>query len=175
MNLKYTLTADDYLAFNMHYLRTSELGQRQLRSYRLAIAVAAPLIGAVIVGLLSGRFLGGVAFALPVAAVAWLLAPKLWYRAARKQLGEIAQSPGLGTLGTHTLVLQEDGLCEEADGVVLHASWSAIERVDESAGYAYIFFGLARAYIVPKRLISCQVEQFLAEVRRHCNMESAVQ
>jgi hypothetical protein len=76
--------------------------------------------------------------------------------------------PHKGLLGSHTLVLNDEGLIERTEyNETLHR-WKGLHKVRDTASYLYIYVAEMNYHLIPKRSFSSLAEQhnFLAEVRR---------
>lgn len=148
----YDLTADDYVAFNVHTSLALPESQRQIAQGRiwgaLLIAVVTLVMGLAVFDV--GAVIS-VALAVVGAAVWWVVSPWTLRRAVRRSVERIARTSGLGVLGPASLEADEVGLREECAGVVNTAAWGAVARVEETETHGFVFVGPVAAVIVPKR------------------------
>jgi hypothetical protein len=165
--IEYELTADDYVAFNLHYIHTAPSARRQFRVYRLTVSLVSPLLILLIVGLLFDDILAGVVVATVSGVGLWFLARRSWMREMRKYLRRAAGREGLGTVGRCSLTIEDGGLRERSSQGETFVAWPSVDRIDETAGHAFIFFGPVQAFVIPKSAGDA-VQPFLDEVRHRC-------
>jgi len=154
--IDYHLTAEDYVALNTHVALTLPDNRRQIFQVRLW---GTALV--VILALLLGRaFDDGLPSTLVLAAVVaagwWVLSPWIFRRDIRRRVARVSATTGLGVTGAASLTIDEEGLREEAGGVVNSAPWSAIRRVEETTDHAFIFVGPLAAVIIPRGAVGAR-------------------
>ena len=84
-----------------------------------------------------------------VIALTWPLERWLTKWSVGKVVAE--EKPGRGLLGTHTQVLDSDGVLEKTHVNEQKTSWSGVDRVEDDAGYAFIYISAASAHVIPLR------------------------
>ena len=148
MTLRYTLTEEDYILFNLyHSIRTPAL-RRQMRAPQLLFPV---VLGLYL--LVFGRS-GPPIFYLAlfaVASVLWvLLLPRL-YRRSIRQTVRAQWSGGAANefTGPQTLALLEDRIRKESDGRLSETAYRHVTRIVQTPQALYIYVGALSAYIVP--------------------------
>ncbi len=148
MDIRYTVSLDDIVAFNRFHCSNSRTAKRV--RLRCDILVAAVWLGA---GGLSSALhhsfvpliIGG-AFAL-----CWCVTSK---RRSASQCAKLArkffeEGKNKGSLGAQLLRLSEDGVEESNDYGSKFTRFNAIERVESTDQHTFIFTGAASAYIIP--------------------------
>lgn len=168
MELKYDLTSDDFIAYNIHFALTSEAGLRQLGAFRLTMSLVPSFLFCAGIAIALSNLVAGVVAAIVSFVVLWLVSPWLWSRAVRKNVRRMARNNGLGEPGARQLFADDRGLRQEsANGETLR-SWSGISRIDETPEHAFIYIGPVQAFVIPKRIGEPDVSAFTANVRQHC-------
>lgn len=152
MELKYKMTKDDYLAFNLHYVKHSKTIKQSLFMQRF-IAPIIFLILPLVLFWMTGEFLIGFFITFVLISVIWIVFyPKYFFghikRNVKKALNEGSND---NLIGQHVFTFSEDGFIEKNRAGERKASWSSIENVEENDDYYFLFFSTMSAYILPKR------------------------
>jgi len=56
-----------------------------------------------------------------------------------------------GILGSHTIIISEEGLQEITEVSESRSIWSGIERIEENEEYIFVYIGAYQAHVIPKR------------------------
>lgn len=149
--LEYSLTNDDYLAFNRYAATHHTTIGAYARRVRVNGTVAAGLLALIVFWLVSqDPFLTAITTIL-AAGVMWMLWPWAQRRAIDSQLNKLAKTGDLGRLGDTVLTWDDSGLTESAAASQAIVGWERVRRVEETASHVFIFLGELEALIVPKR------------------------
>ncbi len=160
MEAEYTLTLDDYIAFQRYMMRTSPALRRSIRIGYVAVVVIVLVFFYATEGWSSWpNALFSLAFLVACLALyAWLV------RSSAERTGRRLMKEGKnkGTFGQHTLKLSQDGVVETTEVGETRASWAGIERVAENETYIFIYLSSTSAHVIPKRSFASatQAEQF---------------
>ena len=165
MNITYTNTLDDLLAFARHHYGSSEGIQRNVRLQRYGG-----------VAVLTGYFFGlgcfdGSVFLFFVGAVTsvawWVWIPRVLMASYEKQVARSQEGhKNRVTLGTHALEVTEEHLLETNEYGESKVRWPAVEKVVADGDCAFIYLSSAQAHIIPKnRVSSGDFEGFLNATR----------
>jgi hypothetical protein len=161
------LTADDLVAFNLHYALTSPVAKRNAANYRFVLIAISALLAGWFVTVLFGALWMGVAAAVAAGTISYFRAPALRARQARHELAKAFSECALGGGGLSTISLDDEGLHEESEDTSLTVRWSGIKRVEDTEAHVYIYFGARQAFILPRRGQQDAVDRFAAAVRDH--------
>lgn len=149
MEYHYTLTKDDYVAFNMHHAQHSERVQKVLRVQRWMslIFLFIPLL----VSWIEGEFLVGMFAAFVLLAVLWFLFyPKYFYGSIKKNIIKVMNEEGNSSLtGEHTIMVTEDGLVEKSSKGEVKTPWSSITQIRETDEHIFILVSAMSGYVIP--------------------------
>lgn len=149
MEYHYTLTKDDYVAFNMHHAQHSERVQKVLRVQRWMslIFLFIPLL----VSWIEGEFLLGMFAAFALLAVLWFLFyPKYFYGSIKKNIIKVMNEEGNSSLtGEHTIMVTEDGLVEKSSKGEVKTPWSSITQIRETDEHIFILVSAMSGYVIP--------------------------
>ncbi|HWV75699.1 MAG TPA: YcxB family protein [Isoptericola sp.] len=165
MQLEYRVQADDYLAFNLHVMRTSRVFRAQAARQRVVAAATSTVIALVVVGVATGEWVGGVLTAIVAGAGAWCTLPRLHRRHVERTLRRLAVGDGLGPSGDVRLTIDDHGLHEALAGTLTTLTWDGVERVDETEHHAFVFSGPHAAIVVPRR--AERMPELLDAIRAH--------
>jgi len=152
MEIQYHLTEEDYVKFNLFFMKNSETARKALNMQRFLAPVFFIFVSFLLAKIADMNFIGlFVIFA--VISILWIwLYPKYFdhfvIRKTRKVLSE-ADNPGL--LGEHRLLLSEEGITETTAKSETRAAWSGIQDIKEDQHSLYLFNSAVSAFIIPKR------------------------
>ncbi|WP_027409753.1 YcxB family protein [Anoxybacteroides tepidamans] len=152
MEIRYRLTEEDYINFNLFHVRNSKAAQRTLNMQRFVTPIIFPLLAYVfskignlsLLGLLTTFFIMG---------LLWIVFyPNYFYRVvARNAKRMIRDGNNEGLVGEHHLVMTEEGVVDSTSCGETKVSWSGIKDFKESEGYFYLYNSAVSACIIPKR------------------------
>ncbi len=148
--IDFTMTEDDYVAFNLHAARTSPTIRRSNRWAVVAVSLGA---GAATEFVLSGMFNRAVSVSAAVAVViltAWLL-PHLYRRTVRTQIHKMVRREGSGMVGPGRLVVDDHGLHETVGHTSTSVPWTGVGQVTETPEHVFIHVTAMSGFVVPKR------------------------
>jgi hypothetical protein len=158
MELKYNLTKQDYIDFNINYMSYSKSTKRMLLIQRLM----GPFIFLII------PFLDSTPKSDPFLFIVFTILSIMWFiffdKIIRKDMQRrvskvLAEGNNKGMLGAHTLILDKDGVLEITTHNESKTKWEAIENIIESENHIFIFFSSMAAYIVPLRVFKSSNEK----------------
>ncbi len=149
--LEYTLTNDDYIAFNQYAAKHTPAIVAQARRIRTTGTLAAAVMAAVVFWLVSGELFTTVLMTSAAGAVMWFIWPSTQRRSVNAQLNRLAKAGELGRLGATVLTWDADGLTEAATSSRALVGWDRVRRIEATAQHVFVFTGDLEALIVPKR------------------------
>jgi hypothetical protein len=156
MDVQFTITAEDLVAFKQHCGHTSLLVRNSFRG----CLVAVPLLIGILIILSRPDLL--IWFVL--AGIAWfLLVPLAWQRLVIGDVARVnANKIGPGILGQHTITISEQLLHEVTDVNNTKYAWGNIQGIEQTEQHVYIFTNMLCAHIIPKRAFATheQAEAF---------------
>ncbi|KZR58940.1 YcxB family protein [Pseudobacillus badius] len=152
MKLSYELTKEDYLAFNLYYIKNSAAITKSLFAQRFFPPIAFLVLPFIFTGI-TGEFLVGLSVVFMLTAVAWMMFyPRYFYWHVKNGVNKaLNEGKNENLIGEHTFTLHEDGFIEKNKVEERKVSWSGIEKVAENEEYYFLFFSSMSAYILPKR------------------------
>lgn len=166
VELNYKLENDDFVAFNLHFSKSSATHKHAIRKTRLIALSATALVLFSIFYLWLKSWVVAIAVAGSGALLAWLVSPREYWKEVEKTISRMADCEGIGELGRYRLRIEEAGLREEVGGNVTTTAYSSISRIEETDEHVFIFIAPIRAYIIPKQEVGAQLVDFLEELRR---------
>lgn len=149
--LEYTLTNDDYVAFNQHAARSAPALLAQARRVRVTGTLLISVLAVVVFWFVSREWATTLLMTVVLAAVMWFSWPPIQRRTIEAQLRRIAKSGELGRLGATTLTWDRNGITETATASQAVAGWERLRRVEETPDHLFLFLGELEALVVPKR------------------------
>ncbi|MCX6362378.1 MAG: YcxB family protein [Armatimonadetes bacterium] len=166
--ITFDVTDSDLLWFNMHRMEQSPLLRRQRRMFTVQIVAGLVMAGAgvFLVTERSTTVLIGYGVAI---VLALLFADKYWLWASAGRVRKLLrEAPNPTLVGVRTLRLTSDGLDTEYAAGSSRTKWSAVERVETTAGYVLIYVGANMAHIVPRGAFAddAAVAEFASEIEQ---------
>ena len=149
--LEYSLTSDDYLAFNLFVATALPPYADQARRVRVIGATVVPLAVGITLWVMERNLVASLLAAAAGAAVLWFTWPGFHSWSVTRRLKRIASTSGLGRTGATTLSWDERGVTEAAKASRAEVGWERLERVEETPRHVFLFVGPQEALIVPKR------------------------
>jgi hypothetical protein len=152
MDLKYNLTEEDYINFNLYHMKNSETIMKSVRNQRIFTPVFYLLFSVVFSMLMDIPFL--VSFTpFFILSILWVLFyPKyLFGRAIRHTKKLIKEGRNESILGQHQMVLNDEGIVDKTTKGETKVSWSGINELKENDQYFYLYNSALSGYILPKR------------------------
>lgn len=159
MEVRFTVTLDDSVAFTLHAVRKSGVGRGAFR----LVWIGGTLLfvaGAVGVLQLNSEEAEALAFGLGLGAVAWAVVYPFIYRATIEHNARTyANNMGTrGIVGEITLILSEESLVEITEVGRSEARWENMHSVEEVGDYTYIFVTAGLASILPRHGFASDAE-----------------
>jgi hypothetical protein len=152
MDLRYQLTEEDYINFNLFHMKNSETIMKSVRNQRIFTPVFYLLFSVVFSFLLDIPFL--VSFTpFFILSVLWVLFyPKyLFGRAIRHTKKLIKEGRNESILGEHHMVLNDEGIVDKTSKGETKVTWTGINELKENDQYIYLYNSALSGYILPKR------------------------
>jgi hypothetical protein len=155
MELEYELTEDDYIAFNLYYVKHSKTVKQSLFMQRFLPPIIF-LIFPFVLFWVTGEFLMVLLISFVLFSVVWIIFyPRYFYGYIKRNVSKLLnEGSNANILGRHVFISTEDGFVEKNRAEQRSGRWSSIERVEENDYYYFLFFSTMNAYIVPKRSFS---------------------
>jgi hypothetical protein len=152
VEVRYTVTLEDFVAFNLYISRKAGVG----RPGYLMIWLGFPLLCAAGAALLLQRENGpltlGLALGLGGVAAVWPFTFPSSYRSAlaRNARAFVKNLGGRGIIGARALIFSEERLVAISETFRTEARWENMTGVDVVGDYTYIFIAGISALILPR-------------------------
>ena len=157
MRLEYTLTEQDFIAFNLHYAKHSKTVKRSLffQHYIVAIIFFAVPLSVFLIGP-PGQVYTEVPFIFLLAGIIWIVFyPKYFYNHIERNIKKMLREGSYSKLlGKHHLQITDEGIIETNSGGETKRNWNGIEKIEENEAYIFIYVSSMSANIVPKTAFS---------------------
>lgn len=164
MKIRYETTIDDLLAFARFHAGHSPAWKRQVAAQRYSIA----LLTAVCIYFFVVPLGWPITVAAIIALIAWFVyvpraAMSYYLKHAKRMYGEGSSTR---LIGWHELALTDEAIVETSDAGSTITKFSALDRVEDSEGYTFVYLTSVSAHVVPKSRISeGNHEAFISELR----------
>lgn len=155
MQIKYSLTEEDYINFNLFHMKNSKTAMNALKVQRLLIPIVYMAVAYVFARVLDGSYI--LSFSIfGVMGVLWIIFyPKYHYNFVLRQVKKmIKEGKNEGLLGEHLMTISEEGVHDANPQGETKVSWSGIQDMKEDEYNLYLYNSAVSAYILPKRELS---------------------
>ncbi len=150
VEIAYTTTLDDYVAFSMHMLRKSKAARGRFMASWLILPLVA-LFAAAILAITDG-LLSETPITLAVVGVLYIVIfPSYHRRWIAKYVRNYAKQLGArGVVGPIRLILSDESLTEITELTRTEAKWENMNGIEEVGDYTFILITGMSAAIVPR-------------------------
>lgn len=154
MEIKYNLTEDDYVYFNMYHIKHSKTAMKMLNLQRYLTPVFFIIVSILLSQISEIPFLLSFSVFSVIGVLWFIYYPKYYEHFLVKQVKKMFhEGKNDGLLGEHFLILKEEGLVETTSNGETRADWASIENFKEDKDYFFLYNSSISAYIIPKRSI----------------------
>src|SRR5262245_40395662 len=170
MQVSFDLTKEDLIAHNLYRQQRSPSIQRQRRMVSGVFLIGGLALGAVLLTHehSSASFLAWAMVALLLVTPAIL--PSSYRRSTIKLVGRlIDEGKNKSLLGRKEITITPVDICGAGELRSMTVRWKAVERIEETSDYLYIYFSSLEAFIIPRRAFAGEADfaAFAAGVRKH--------
>ena len=152
MEIRYNLTEEDYLNFNMFHVKNSKAVKRTLNMQRFLTPIIF-IIASFVFSKVGGMSFLGVFITFLVVSILWIIFyPKYFYSyVIRNTKKIIKEGKNDGLIGEHHMILSEEGIIDATSNGETRVSWFGIQTLSEDKHNIYLYNSSVSAYILPKR------------------------
>ena len=152
MEIRYSLTEEDYLNFNMFHIKNSKTTKRALNMQRFLMPIIFIVLSYVLSKVGNMSFFG-LFIALLIVSILWIIFyPRYFYSYVfRNTKKMIKEGKNDGLLGEHLMILSEEGIIDSNSNGETKVTWSGIKTFKEDEHNIYLYNSSVSAYILPKR------------------------
>jgi hypothetical protein len=153
MRLEYELTKQDYIDFNIYYIKNSDTLKRSLIIQRYVMAVFFLIIPFAIYRVTDIPLWYWLAVFFVVAVLWVIFYPKYFMSATIKRISKLVdEGKNKDMLGKHIITVNEEGIKEESKNGDSRINWDGVEKVAEAENHIFIYISSVMAYIIPKSI-----------------------
>ncbi|MCH4890150.1 YcxB family protein [Acidaminobacter sp. JC074] len=168
MKINYTLTAKDYIDFNIYHMNTSKTMKRNIMFQRLM----GPLIFTIFTYIayrLTNISLMYWSIVFLIASVIWFFVypSRLKKRLIKHIVKLLSEDENRGLLGDKVMELGDEGIIVTDQFGKNSASYSVLSRIEKTDEHIFAFNSAVSAYIIPLSAFEndSQVEAFIEELK----------
>jgi Ca2+/Na+ antiporter len=152
VEIRYSLTEEDYLNFNLFHIKNSNTAKKALNMQRFLMPIIFIVLSYVFSKVGNLSFIG-LLIAFLIVSILWVMFyPKYFYsyviRNTRKMIKE-GKNDGL--IGEHHMIFSEEGIIDSTSNGETKVTWSGIKTFSEDKNSIYLYNSSVSAYILPKR------------------------
>ena len=152
MEVRYTVTLDDLVAFNLYMTRKSGVGRPGYLIFWFGFPLFCAALAALVLSLEPNALTVGLALGLCAGAVVWPFTFPRSFRSAqaRNTRAFVKRLGGRGIIGERLLSLSEEKLVAVSETFRTEVRWENLTGVEEVGDYTYIFIAGISAVILPR-------------------------
>lgn len=172
MKAQYELTKEDYIQYNLHHMRESETVKKSFFIQRYIVSLIYLVLPFILVKVSDMPFWYLMIIFLVTYLIWVLYYPKYFASFTKKRLQKIInEGKNVSLFGTRYISFNQDGIVESSDTGESKTNWTAVERVEETNKYIFIYVSSVNAYIVPTRAFKDlnQKNEFIEILKQHCS------
>lgn len=155
MEIKYNLTEEDYLKFNIFHIRHSDSAMKSLKMQRFATPIVYIIFAYIFSMIADIPFLYAFIPFFVIGMMWAIFYPKYFFnRIARHTKKMVNEGKNEGLLGKHTMTFSDEGIVDVASNGETKVHWSGINEFKEDDSNLYLYNSSVSAYIIPKREIT---------------------
>lgn len=173
MEIRYNLSEDDYLAFNLFHLRNSGMVIKALRLQQFVGPVIFLLVPVVFAGWGDGSFPALMSVFLLLSVLwGWLYPKFFWKSVLNRTKKALEEGNNEGVYGLHSMWITAEGIREVSTKGESRVDWSGIEHLKEDHVNLYLYTSAIGGYIVPKNQLTDAgtVKEY---IKTHMNIEQS--
>jgi hypothetical protein len=152
MDINYNLREEDYINFNVFYLKNSKTAIRSLNLQRY-LAPVFFIIMSYVLSLAGDKPFVGLFITFLITSILWIVFfPKYFYSSVTRRIKKMIKlGEYVGFCGDHVLTITDEGIVESTSNGQTKVNWSGIIGFKEDSDYFYLFNSSGGAFIIPKR------------------------
>lgn len=149
MEISYDITPEDYIAFNLHYMRNNPVSKRNILKARLQ-GIVLILAGGGICGYLYGEYSPALIAVFIIAAALYVfLIPRTITKKVTENVRKTLKQSGSIACGQKTLSLEDGSLRLRGEGEDSVYDYQKVQEIVEDQSHYYIYTGAMEALILP--------------------------
>lgn len=157
MEIRYAVTEDDYIAYNLYHHAHSPatLGTQNIVRWGLPAVL-------IVIMLLSGSFRSPTVWAPAVVIVlAWIIImPFMFNRSLKKNVRKlIHEGRRIPFTGEHKLILHNEYMRNEEEGLITETAYWRVEKIRRDDERLYIYIDSISSLIIPFRFFKDEAEK----------------
>ena len=152
MEIRYSLTEEDYLNFNMFHVKNSKTVKRALNMQRFLTPILF-IVASFILSKVGNISFLGLFITFLVVGILWIIFyPRYFYSyVIRNTKKMIKEGKNDGLLGEHHMILSEEGIVDSTSNGETKVTWVGIQTLSEDKFNIYLYNSSVSAYILPKK------------------------
>jgi Ca2+/Na+ antiporter len=172
MEIKYALTREDFVSFNMYHIENSKTTKQSLFRQQYVIPIIYLIIPFIFSRVTDIPFIFWMITFLAIFILWIIFYPRYFKNYVKRNIEKmIDEGRNENLFGPVILTLEEAGISETSNSGVSMANWSSIERVEETKTHILIYLNAVSAAIVPLRAFADTDEknEFLKTLKSYWN------
>jgi len=154
--VEYELTPDDYVQFNMHYIRNSPVAQRMRRNSVIALSGGVFAVG-IFTWILEKRALPLVFFGIAT-VLCVLFGSRWWYWETTRRSKRIYAEAAKVRESHNALEIGPDGFRASGNSGEGTYKWPAVDNIVEDTHHTYVYVGMT-GLIIPNRAFASEEDR----------------
>ncbi|MEF9951374.1 MAG: YcxB family protein [Clostridium sp.] len=170
MKIKYDITKDDYIKFNLYHLESSPNVKKEIIIHRLVIPLLLVGLSAAFYVLLGMPMYIGVPLFVGIGILWSIFYPKFYRKNALKNVSKMIDN-GLQSSGVskNTINVLDEGIHSSSRAGQTINRWDEVKKVHETDEHIFIYVTEKIAHVVPKRAFENeeQEKEFIEIINRN--------
>lgn len=170
MEIKYELTKDDFLEFNLYHAENSKTVKKTLNIQRYIISIIFIFAAIVMSSYLDIPYSFTIPFYLVVFLIWVLFYPKYFKWHIKRNVSKMLdEGKNKGIIGEQSLSISNEGIISISEVGEMKNNWSSVEKIVKTDKIILIYISSISAYIIPIKAFNNEeeVNSFISYVNKY--------
>lgn len=170
MEIKYELTKDDIIDFNLYHSENSKTIKRSLNIQRYIISVIFVFAAIVMSSYLDIPYSFTIPFFLVVSLIWIFYYPKFFKWLIKRNVSKMLdEGKNKAIIGEQRLSISNEGIIAISEAGEMKSNWSLVEKIGKTKKNIYIYISSISAYIIPIKAFNNEeeVNNFISTVNKY--------
>lgn len=167
MNLKYELTKQDYIDFNLNHMKVSPALKKLVFIQQFVIPAFYLLLPIFLAPLLDTPLWLWYAAFIPLSILWAIFYPKHFNKTIARRMSKMLEEGRTDTiLGEHTMTITDEGILDQTE--MNETKYSKVEKIIETGKHVFVYVNSVAAFIIPVKSFKNEEEKkaFLNEIKK---------
>ena len=163
MEIEYNFTIDDVVALSLWHNLQTKTFKNSVKKGRIFLPLGSLLLLSLVSWVTKTYYYVAAGFVSLIVLFFWI--PDIMRKSAKDQVRKtIDEVQGKGAVGKMELSISPEKVTEKSETGVGSSSWDAVKQIIETVDHVFIYGGVAKSYIIPKRTLPEEtISEFIAK------------